>query len=72
MVRTVKCRTGQAGAERDGICVTDVQCSGSEHYKIILFNYLHPSIYSVVGLGLCKEFLLFLQGFSFSSGMALI
>lgn len=63
MVHTVKCRTGQVGLGREGICVTDVQCSGSEHYEIILFNYLRPSIYHVVGLGLCKEFLLSLQGF---------
>ena len=76
MVCTVKWRTGWAGLERDGIRMTDVQCSGVsalQNDSLQLFTSLHL-LYGGLGpaaRSFCCPYAT-LQGFSFSLGMAFI
>lgn len=76
MARTAKRRTGRAGLERDGICMTDVQRSGVSALRndslqlFTSFHLLHGGLGPAARSFCCPHAAL--QGFSSSPGTALI
>lgn len=76
MVCTAKRRTGQAGLERDGICMTDVQLSGvralqNDSLKLFMSLHLLHDGLGPAARSFCCPYAP-LQGFPFSSGTAFI